>query len=125
MPRFAIHRIAGTVPNSTTEYDFFFLAPPGSYDGISGKDLSGVTEVTSPDDVGRNLPITKVEALLRSSLATRRKLRIETPAGQPPKYKTVIVAQSKVANFETAVIGKTSDKGKVLGVVESLDAIYY
>ena len=124
MPRFALHRITGKIGASTAAYDFYFLAPPGSYTGIAGATLTGVTEVTSDDDIGHIMPLCKVEELLKSAAAVRRKLRVKE-AGKKATYKTIVVATEKANGFEEAAINKVTDKGKVEAVVESLDAIYY
>jgi hypothetical protein len=125
MARFALHRITGKINGSTSTYDFYFLAPPGSYKGIEGTTLSGVTEITKADDIGYQMPLVKVEALLQSAAAVRRKLRVKAASATKSTYKTIIVAQEKAAGFEAAVQGKTTDKGVVQGVVESLDATFY
>lgn len=122
MARFVLHRITGKIGGSTQAYDYYFLAPPGSYTGIAA--ACGVAEITKADDIGYSMPLVKVEALLKSAAAVRRKLRV-TASGGRTKYKTVIVAQEKAATFETAVRGKDTDKGKVAGVIESLDATFY
>ena len=125
MARFALHRISGKINGSTNAYDFYFLAPPGSYTGISGATMTGVTEITTDDDIGHHMPLVKVEALLQSAAAVRRKLRVKTAGAKKSTYKIIVVAQDKAAGFEEAAIGKTTDKGKVEAVVESLDAIFY
>lgn len=125
MARFALHRITGKINGSANAYDFYFLAPPGSYSGISGAALTGVTEITSDDDIGHQMPLCKVEELLKSAAAVRRKLRVKKAGALKASYKNIVVAQEKAPTFETDAIGKVTDKGTVEAVVESLDAFYY
>ena len=124
MPRFVRHRITSKIGNSAGTYDYVFLAPPGSYDGIEGAAITGVVEITSTDDIANQMPLVKVEELLQSAVAVRRKLRVK-PAGGKSTYKNVIVAQDIAGSFETNVQGKVSDKGTVQGVVEPLRATYF
>ena len=122
MARFVRHRVTGKVNNSTNNYDFWFLAPPDGYAGINT--ACGVTQI-SDTDVGNYMPLCKVEELLKSAAAVRRKLLL-TKANAPSKYKTVVVATEKAAGFETDVVGKAVGDGyAVARVVESLDATYY
>lgn len=122
MARFVRHRVTGKVNNSTNNYDFWFLAPPDGYAGINT--ACGVTQI-SDTDVGNYMPLCKVEELLKSAAAVRRKLRL-TKDNAPTKYKQVVVAADNAATFETAVLDASVEDGyKVAGVVESLDATFY
>ena len=124
MPRFVRHRITSKIGNSTGTYDYVFLAPPGSYDGIEGAAITGVVEITNSDDITNQMPLVKVEELLQSAVAVRRKLRVKDAAGKS-RYKDVVVAQDIAGEFETNVQGKPTDKGVVQGVVEPLRATFY
>lgn len=121
MTRFVRHRITAATGESGNNYDFWFFAPKGSYEGIAAS--CGVAEITNESDIGHQMPITKVEELLKSAIAVRRKLRIDGANGRT-KYKDVIVATNKAAAFETEVIGKRSNLGSVRGVVEPLTATF-
>lgn len=61
MPRFVRHRITSKIGESTESYDYIFLAPPGSYTGIAGAAISGVTEITTDTDIANQMPLVKVE----------------------------------------------------------------
>lgn len=124
MPRFVRHRITGKIGNSAAAYDYVFLAPPGSYQNIEGAGVTGVTEITNADDIANQMPLVKVEELLQSAIAVRRKLRVK-PTGGKSTYKNVIVAQDIAGSFETNVQSKVTDKGTVQGVVEPLRATYF
>lgn len=121
MAQFVRHRITAPAGESGNSYDFWFLAPQGAYQGIGAS--CGVAEITSDTDVGNQMPITKVEELLKSVIAVRRKLRVDAGGGRT-KYKDVVVATNKAAGFETDVVGKTTNLGTVTGVVEPLSATF-
>ena len=121
MPKFVVHRLNSKINNSANTYDFWFLAPPGSYQGISTE--CGVVEINE-GDVGNYAPLCKVEELLKSSVAVRRKLRVRQ-AGGKAKYKDVVVSADKAAAFDGAVVGSVTNLGTVEAVVEPLRATFY
>ncbi|MGL6343365.1 MAG: hypothetical protein ACRC80_30025 [Waterburya sp.] len=103
-------------------YDFYFLAPVDTYNGLTAADC-GVTAVPNdPANIGNIMPLCKTEALLQSAAAARRKLRIKV--GTRYKYKSLIVAQEKADTFNQAVLGKDIAGGKVETVVTPLSASY-
>lgn len=122
MAKFTRFRLTGKVGTSTQAYDFYFLAPVGTYDGLTAADC-GVTPVPNdPANIGNIMPLCKTEALLQSAAAVRRKLRIKV--GTRYKYKSVVVAQEKADAFSQAVLGKTIAGGNVETVVTPLSASY-
>lgn len=121
MPKFVKHVVTATLGTETTAREFFFLAPPGSYQGIDIE--TGVSEVGA-EDVGRFAPTCKVEEILQSSAAVRRKLRVRATNGKA-KYKDVVVSADKAATFDSAVIDNVTNLGKVEAVVEPLRATFY
>ena len=120
MAKFVRYRLTSKVGASTQAYDFWFLAPPGSYAGIATD--AGVTEINDTD-IGNVMPLCKVEALLKSSAALRRKLRIKV--GTRYKYKSVIVAADKAEAFNAGVLNKTVAGGNVESVVNPLNASFF
>jgi hypothetical protein len=117
--KFAIHRLNTKVGASTNTFDFWFLAPPDAYTGIATE--CGITKINETD-IGNLMPLCKVEALLKSKASVRRKLRIKV--GTKFKYKSVVVAASKVATFDDDILGKTVGGGTVETVVTPLNASY-
>lgn len=122
MAKFARFRLTGKVGNSTTAYDFFFLAPVGTYEGLAAADCGVAAVPADPANIGNIMPLCKTEALLQSAAAVRRKLRIKV--GTRYKYKSVVVAQEKADAFNQAVLGKTVAGGTVESVVTPLSASY-
>lgn len=99
-------------------YTFFFLAPANHYDNIDT--LAGVSKVTN--DKLSTMPVTKVEELLKSPVATRRVVVYEKNSRK--HYADVIVATSKAAAFETGIEGQNYKGGSITGVTERLRATF-
>lgn len=123
MAKFTRFRLSSKVGASTQAYDFFFLAPVGTYTGLAPADC-GITAVPAEAaNIGHIMPLCKTEALLHSAAAVRRKLRIKI--GTKYKYKSVVIAQDKADTFNQAILGKTVAGGEVESVVTPLSASYY
>lgn len=121
MPKFAVHMITGKIKGSENAYNFWFLAPSGTYKGDIGP-VCGVAEITEANNLGNFAPLCSVEELLKSSIAVRRKLRVK--ANGKRKYKTVIVSADKQNDFEVDAVGKSAGDGTVEAVIEPLKASY-
>jgi hypothetical protein len=118
MAKFVNYSItSGTGANLKT---FYFRAPDNVYDGIETE--TGVSRIADNDDEN-SMPKCKVEELLHSPVATRRKIRYGTGTGRK-KYTSLVVAASKAIDFDTTIIGKAYKGGTITAVVESLDAIF-
>jgi hypothetical protein len=118
MPKFVKYKI--TVDAGDGSNDFYFKAPDGVYQGIETE--TGVTRLADNADEN-NMPTCKVEELLHSPVATRRKIRYGTGTGKK-KYSSLVIASSKVIDFDTTIIGKGYKGGTITAVVESLDAVF-
>lgn len=109
--------------------DYYFQAPENHY--VNGAVTAANTGVVlATDDEVRLMPLIKVEALLKSSVATRRRLSIRIGTGPTAKRRSVdfVIASNKVDEFETLNAGAyTTFNGQaatILGVVEPLRATF-
>lgn len=123
MPRFVKYKLTSAIGSNS--YDAIFLAPPEHYPTDIAA-LTGVSEVVEGSDEDQ-LPVVKTESLLQSSLATKRKVRLRVGTGGTATYKyaSIVLAQSKLGDFEAGVITATYKGGTVVAIVESLDATFY
>lgn len=123
MTRFVKYKLTSKINN--VDYQVIFLGPPDHYP-TDISTLSGVTEVEADSDADE-LPVTKVEEVLKSSLGARRKVRINTGTEENPKskYASIVIAADKVQDFEIGAEGKTYKGGKISGIVEPLTASFF
>jgi hypothetical protein len=118
MPKFVKHSISfGADAGART---FYFLAPDGTYTGIETETGVNILAANSTEQV---MPTCKVEELLHSPVATRRKIRYGTGTGKK-KYTDLIVSAAKAAAFDEDIKGKGYKGGTVIGTVEPLDAVF-
>jgi hypothetical protein len=81
----------------TTNYDFWFLAPDGNYNGLTAA-TTGVTQIADNDDtVNSYAPLCTVEALLKSGVAVRK--IISYKVGTRRRYSEIIVAKDLAGTF--------------------------
>lgn len=108
--------------------DYYFLAPENHYNGAVTGTNTGVTIASGTE--AATYPLVKVEALLKSSVATRRKLSIRIGTGATAKRSTVafVVATSKAETFDALSSGNyttfSGQSATVVGTVEPLDASF-
>jgi hypothetical protein len=92
---------------SSNKQAFYFVAPSGSYQGID--DLCGVTEITDKTNIEYRFPACSIEEMVRSTVCSRRRLRLNDATAGRERYKDVIVAEDLVGAFDAAVAGKTTN----------------
>lgn len=103
-------------------YRAYFLAPKDHYKDAIGT-ACGVSEIV-PDTEG-DMPITKIEELILSPVASRRVLRVTDSAGKN-KYVDIIVASGKLATADNELTGKPFKTfGNITRVMDSRKAVKY
>lgn len=112
MAKFVKHKVTVKGP-AAENYDFYFLAPQGSYTGLLAE--TGVDELSPTSDEQR-FPTCKVEELVGSGSCTRKMVRVNGLNGRDRYYK-LLVSDLKVATFDAAIIGKSVQGRVVQGVV--------
>jgi hypothetical protein len=117
--RFKKFKLEATVDGKL--YETYFLAPPDHYTGIATD--AGVEEADT-GTIEINMPVTKVEEILKSPLGTRKKVKVKLASG---KHKTVavLVSASKALTFEDSALGNTYKGGTIDGIIDPRSASYY
>ncbi|AMA07911.1 hypothetical protein [Picosynechococcus sp. PCC 73109] len=118
MARFVKHKVtvSGVLP--AEPYDFFFLAPEGSYTGLATE--TGVDATLTDAEV--NMPTCKVEELVKSGKVKRKYLRVRTPGGRT-RYIKILHSDQK-DTFDADIIGKTVQGREVEAVVTRQSASF-
>ncbi len=112
MPGFARYEM--TIPGAgegAAAAKFYFIAPEGSYAGIEAK--CGVKEIAK-DEPEYRYPACSVEEMVKSTVCSRRRLRLNDAAGNKVRYKDVLVAANLVEEFPRAIAGETTNGRMVL-----------
>ncbi|MBW4533655.1 MAG: hypothetical protein KME09_06920 [Pleurocapsa minor HA4230-MV1] len=116
--RFKKFKLTATIDGQT--YETYFLAPPDHYAGIATD--AGV-EAVDPDTIEINMPVTKVEEILKSPLGTRKRVKVKV--GTKHKVVNVVVSASKTLTFDDDVLGTTYKGGEIDGISEPRTASFF
>jgi hypothetical protein len=104
--------------------DYYFLSPENHYNGAVSTANTGVTVATATE--AATFPVIPVANLLKSSVATRRRLTIRV--GTKTRTVDFVIASDKVATFDALVAGNyTTFRGQaatIIGAAEPLSASY-
>jgi hypothetical protein len=116
--RFKLFKLEATI--NSQAYSTYFLAPPDHYPSTIAT-AAGIEEVVS-GSIEAEMPVTKVEEILRSPLGTRKQVSVKV--GTKTKRVKILISASNADTFDDAVKGDSYKGGTVVGSIEPRKASF-